>query len=238
MKLKKKWKKDVSYYRKIKELFIQKKIKDNINFVGEFVLKEYRPVPKTKESFLEQYESTYHDQSTIKKLIPMTLEGCVVRISDIIAYIGKDIEDAVTMGVIGFDEIPKDITDILGVGNKDTLNTLVMDVINNSYGKDYISMSPKVFDALVKLKDFNYKNIYSKANTEEMLKHYEEMFRCVFDKSLNAVMVDDKNADIFKVYLNHMSANYLESTSDERKVIDYISGMTDDFLISQYEKIK
>ena len=205
---------------------------------GEFVLKEYRPVPKTKEFFLEQYESTYHDQSTIKKLIPMTLEGCVVRISDIIAYIGKDIEDAVTMGVIGFDEIPKDITDILGVGNKDTLNTLVMDVINNSYGKDYISMSPKVFDALVKLKDFNYKNIYSKANTEEMVKHYEEMFRCVFDKSLNAVMVDDKNADIFKVYLNHMSTNYLESTSDERKVIDYISGMTDDFLISQYEKIK
>ena len=62
---------------------------------GELELQEYRPRKKTKEDFLREMENTYHDADAVKSLVPMTLEGCVVRISDIIAYIGRDIEDAI-----------------------------------------------------------------------------------------------------------------------------------------------
>ena len=66
---------------------------------GEFVQDFYRPKQKTKDDFLNDYYSCYKDASYIKKLVPMTLEGCVVRISDIIGYLGRDIEDAVRLGL-------------------------------------------------------------------------------------------------------------------------------------------
>ncbi|MGM9835075.1 MAG: deoxyguanosinetriphosphate triphosphohydrolase family protein [Bacilli bacterium] len=202
---------------------------------GELELKEYRPVKKTKEKFLEEYESTYHNASVIKTLVPMSLEGCVVRISDIIAYIGKDIEDAVMLGVIDIKDIPKDITDVLGVGNKNTINTLILDIIKNSLGKDYLAMSDEVFEALIKLKKYNYEHIYDKANTKDMLNNYDKMFRVVFNKCLEDVKKKNINSSIYKIYLDNMCEEYLNKTTDERKVIDYIAGMTDDFLISQYE---
>lgn len=205
---------------------------------GEFALKEYRPKKKSKEDFLNEYMSTYNDKSIGKKLVPMTLEGCVVRVSDIIAYIGRDIEDAVRLGVIDIKDIPKEITDILGVDNRSTVNTLINDVILNSYGKDYLVMSDDVFNALVNLKKFNYENIYSKANTKEMINGYEKMFRTMFNHYLKAIKDKNINNSIYSIFLENMSEDYLNSTSDARKVIDYIAGMTDDFLVREYEKIK
>lgn len=205
---------------------------------GELALKKYTPKKKTMKAFLKEYETTYTDSSIGKTLIPMTLEGCVVRISDIIAYIGRDIEDAIRLDLIAIDEIPKEITAILGVDNKSTVNVLIMDVIKNSFGKQYLCMSDSVFDALVQLKKFNQEYIYFKANTKEMIAHYEEMFRTVFDKSLQAIKVEDTSSPVYTIFLDNMSENYLKETSDERKVIDYIAGMTDDFLVKQYEILK
>lgn len=204
---------------------------------GELTLKKYQPVKKTKEIFLKQYEDTYRDNRTIKKLVPMTLEGCVVRISDIIAYIGKDIEDAITLGVISIDDLPKNIKEVLGVNNKSTVNTLIMDVINNSISKNYICMSDKVFNALIELKEFNYKNIYLKANTEEQVANYEKMFRTVFTSSLKTLKNNNREANIFKIYLNNMNDDYKNNNTLERIVIDYIAGMTDDFLLNEYNEI-
>ena len=87
---------------------------------GELELEEYRPRKKDKDTFLKEYEETYKDKDMIKKLVPMTLEGCVVRVSDIIAYIGRDIEDAIRMKIINPDEIPKEISDVLGLTNRKT----------------------------------------------------------------------------------------------------------------------
>lgn len=201
---------------------------------GELPLKKYAPKKKTKEEFLMEYNSTYQDQSVVKKLVPMTLEGCVVRISDIIAYIGRDIEDAIRMGVITIKEIPKEITSVLGVTNREIINTIIVDLVENSLGKPYLCLNDSVFSAICKLKSFNYEHIYSKANTKDMLDLYEKMFRNVFADCLQAVKSNDTNKNIFKVFLNTMDENYLKNTSDERKVIDYIAGMTDDFLVSEY----
>ena len=204
---------------------------------GELELKEYRPRKKSKEDFLEEYERTYIDNSVIKKLVPMTLEGCVVRISDIIAYIGRDIEDAIRMGVIDKTEIPEDISSVLGLTNREIINTINVDLITNSFNKDYLCMSDEVFSAIKKLKAFNYEHIYAKANTDEMLKLYEDMFRKVFKKCLNDIKINNKEGHIFTVFLDDMAEDYLNNTSDERKVIDYIAGMTDDFLVNEYNSI-
>ncbi|HAB65901.1 MAG TPA: phosphohydrolase [Firmicutes bacterium] len=204
---------------------------------GELELKEYRPHNKTKEDFLREYENTYKDATQVKKLIPMTLEGCVVRVSDIIAYIGRDIEDAIRMGVIKEEEIPYEISSVLGLKNREIINTINEDIISNSIGKDYLSLSPEVFEAIKSLKKFNYEHIYAKANSEERLELYEDMFRKVFTKCLDDIKNNNKEGHIFSIYLNDMDESYINNTSDERKVIDYIAGMTDDFLLSEYNSI-
>lgn len=129
---------------------------------GEILENIYEPMKKTKESFLEEYKACYKDYDVLKKLRPMTLEGCVVRISDMIGYIGRDIEDAIEIGMITRDDIPNNIKKILGVTNASIVNTLIRDIIENSLDKPYISMSKEVYQALFDLKEFNYTNIYRK----------------------------------------------------------------------------
>ena len=204
---------------------------------GELELQEYRPKNKTKEDFLNELEDTYHNKDAVKSLVPMTLEGCVVRVSDIIAYIGRDIEDAIRMGVISEEEIPTEITSVLGVKNREIINTINVDLITNSLDKDYLCMSDSVFKALKALKKFNYEHIYSKSNTKEMLDLYEDMFRQVFKHCLNDIKNDNREGHIFTVFLNDMDETYLNNTSAERKVIDYIAGMTDDFMVKEYNSI-
>lgn len=203
---------------------------------GEFVSNIYEPVHKTKEDFLREYNSVYEDEKNIAKLKPMTLEGCIVRLSDIIAYVGKDIEDAESLKTFSKDKIDKDIVDAVGSTNKDIMNNIILDVIYNSYNKPYIAMSDKMYNTLKKLKKFNYENIYAIANTDETVKLYTDMFTKLFDVYLKAVVDNNIENDILRVFLNDMSKEYLENTSNERKVIDYIAGMTDRFMYSQYEK--
>ena len=204
---------------------------------GELELKEYRPKKKTKEEFLEEYEKSYKDPNIIYQLVPMTIEGCVVRISDIIAYIGRDVEDAIRMGVITMDEVPKEIVDVLGTRNTEIINTINVDLLEHSMNKDYICMSDEVFNAIRSLKKFNNEHIYSKANTKEQIDYYEKVFRTVFDHCLEDVKNNDTESRIFKVFLNDMIDEYKDNTSDARKVIDYIAGMTDDFIIKEYNTI-
>ncbi len=204
---------------------------------GELELQEYRPKKKTKEDFLREYQDTYVNKNAVKNLVPMTLEGCVVRISDIIAYIGRDIEDAIRMGVIKEEEIPKEISSVLGLTNREIINTINVDLISHSLGKDYLCMSDEVFEAIKKLKQFNYDNIYTKVNSAERIMLYEDMFRKVFEKCLNDIKTNNLEGHIYTIFLNDMSEEYLNDTSDVRKVIDYIAGMTDDFIVKEYEDI-
>lgn len=203
---------------------------------GEILEGEYAPVKKTKEQFFEEYKKSYTDKNILKEVKPMTLEGCVVRISDIIAYIGRDIEDAVRLGVVGLEEIPKEIVDILGITNSDIVNTIVIDIINNSIDKNYIKMSSNINIALNKLIEFNYINIYNKANTTKELNSIKLMFKKLFDLYYKQIVEKAYDEDIFKVYLLNMDKSYIDETSQARKVIDYMAGMTDDFFIKQYKK--
>ena len=170
---------------------------------GELELKEYHPKKKTTDEFLQDYENCYKIEGYTKTLIPNTLEGCVVRISDIIAYLGRDIEDAERLNLIKKEDLPKEITDIIGSTNKEIVNTLIMDIINNSIDKPYLKMSDNVFNALKKLKKFNYENIYSKANTKEELTEYENMFESLFNHLLKDIKDNNTDSNIYKIFIKN-----------------------------------
>ena len=203
---------------------------------GEVVDACYAPRKKTKEEFLDEYNRCYTDKTVSEKIQPMTLEGCVVRISDVISYLRRDIDDAIRVGLLKEEDIPKNITKVLGKSNSEFIDCVVLDIINNSYGKNYIKMSQEIYNAIEELKKFNYKHIYAVANTKEMVDYYNQIFNGVFEYYLNNI--NDTNNNINKVFLNEMNEEYLKNTSDVRKVIDYIAGMTDDFIINEYNRIK
>jgi len=203
---------------------------------GEIVQNTYHPQEKTKEIFLKEYDESYKNKDILKKIKPMTLEGCVVRISDVIAYIGRDIEDAIRLKIINRDEIPNTITSILGHTNSEMIDTIVSDIILNSFDKNYIKLSKKVFNAVNELINFNYKMIYKKANNKEQLDRYEKMFNKLFKLYLKQLDNNEKNEDIFTLFINEMNDLYLKNNSNSRIVIDYIAGMTDNFFEKQYKK--
>lgn len=206
---------------------------------GEFVQDKYIPnINKTFEELRKEYNECLEDERKIKRLIPMTLEGCVVRISDIIGYIGKDIDDANRLGVFNKELLPVNVKKYLGVENTQIMNSIILDVIKNSYNKNYISMSKQVYEAVVELKKFNYDNIYANAITEEDRNRYKITIESLYSIYSRALDMKDYNNDIYKVFLNQMSKNYIDNTSDSQKIIDYIAGMTDSFLQRQYEKYK
>ena len=202
---------------------------------GEILKNEYYPVKKTKEEFLDEYRRSYKEE-ILKEVRPMTLEGCVVRISDIIAYIGKDIEDAARLNKVNRQDIPKEISSILGIKNSSIVNTIILDIIENSLDKNCIKMSDTIFRALNSLIDFNYKNIYLKATTEEERKKLYSSFEKLFENYLTQLKDKKTEEDIFVLFLNYMNDDYNKNTTNARKVIDYMSGMTDDFFLKQYEK--
>ena len=204
---------------------------------GELILDKYSPVKKTKEKFLEEYENCYKSIDNILSLRPMTLEGCVVRISDVISYIGKDIEDAITMGILKQEELPESIIKILGNNNGDIVSTLVLDIIKNSINKNYITMSKEIMTALNDLQKFNYENIYYKVITQEQKEQYKKMFETVFENNLEYLKNKNTESNIYKVYLNNMTEEYISNTTPARIVIDYIAGMTDDYFTKEYNKI-
>ncbi len=205
---------------------------------GEFLQGAYFPKPKSPEQFMQEYEETYANPDAVDHLVPSTLEGCVVRISDMIAYLGRDIEDAVMLGVLEKEQIPKNIADVLGTTNREIINNIILDIIKNSENKNYIKMSDEVYTAMKELKRFNYKEIYAKANTKEEIDLYKLMFLIVFESCLEAVETKNHSHDIYKYFLNDMGLEYHSKTSDVRMVIDYIAGMTDDFLIYEYKRLK
>ena len=204
---------------------------------GELLLDKYAPIEKTKEEFLKEYENCYKSIDNIQTLRPMTLEGCVVRISDVISYIGKDIEDAITMNILKKEELPESIMEILGNNNSDIVTTLVLDIIKNSMNKHYITMSKEITKTLNDLQKFNYENIYYKVLTDEQKNHYKEMFKTVFQTNLKYLKEKNTKTNIYEVYLDNMEEEYKKNTANERIVIDYIAGMTDDYFTKEYTKI-
>lgn len=204
---------------------------------GEMLSNVYTPVAKTKEEFLREYQEAYHDLKASSHNHPMTLEGCVVRISDIIGYIGRDIEDAIELGLFERSELPKEITEVLGNTNSDIMNTIILDIIENSLDKPYIALSERVYRALFALKKFNGENIYSKSMTKEDIEYYRSGMNQLYHIYLDDINGNRVESVIYTVFLNSQSPRYLKVTDARRKVIDFIAGMTDDMFIREVKRV-
>ncbi len=206
---------------------------------GEMIQDKYKPLSKTKEEFLLELKSSFEDESFDKKIVPMTLEGCVVRISDIIAYIGRDIEDAIIVGTIKREDIPEDIVRVLGNNNSIIVDTITKDIIKNSIGKDYISFSKEVFEAMAKLKKWNYENIYTSEDACKNESIIREYFNKLFEVYLRYLEEENDDSNLskknIKEFVEQRSKEYLETTNKKRIVIDYIAGQTDHYFLRECE---
>lgn len=176
-------------------------------------------------------------------IMPSTWEGCVVRFSDQIAYMGRDFEDATRLGIIKKEDMPKDCQKLIGTTNGEIIGNLVDNIIESSEKEGAICFSEDIFSAIQQMKEFNYKNIY----LSPMLEGYENYFRrliyLVYDY-LSELL--DKNGLDEEKYMkegNMLSAGFFHYVNEkydaymkhdgnmDRLVIDYIAGMSDNFCI-------
>jgi dGTPase len=201
---------------------------------GEILGRRYCPdYRKNSETFLRQYKVALSDSRRARRIVPMTMEGCVARICDIIAYIGRDIEDAITLKLITRDSLPSPARRLLGDSNDQIINTLVSDMIVNSYSKPYLEFSPEVFKALQGLRAFNYAKIYLNPAIKTQEHKVEDMFKRLYEKYLGDIRRRDKASFVYRYWLR-MNARYRRVTLPGRAVVDFIAGMTDDFFNNQF----
>ena len=174
-------------------------------------------------------------------LVPMSLEGCVVRLADTIAYLGRDIEDAIELALIRRDEIPAACGQRLGTSNGTIVYTLVTDLVVHSCQvreaagpadreRDYVGFSPEVAAAMLEMKKFNYERIYRnpafKPDFARIHACYEQLFAHYLEQLARG-----------GGFLESMAAAYREAHPPAAMVRDYLAGMTDDFFLRQARAI-
>ncbi len=175
------------------------------------------------------------------ELSPMTLEGCVVRLSDTIAYVGRDIEDAIELKLIDRSDIPAGCRQVLGDTNGTIVYHLVEDLITNSLARgdgeelvhDSIGFSPVVSDSLKELKTFNYQYIYMNPLIKKDFPKIQKCYQVLFETYLAQVVKMESGSEIFTKMLDSMDPYYMERHAPAEIVRDFIAGMTDDYFLKQ-----
>jgi dGTPase len=172
---------------------------------------------------------------------PMTLEGCVVKFSDTIAYIGRDLQDAREVGLIGHTTpLPEECSEILGDSNREIINTLIYDLLENSDTDDggYISYSPEVEKALISLRTFSKIHIYNNKKLTSEREKVRQMYAILFATYLNDLENELKDSKIFTDFIDTswINQNYLASATLPELVRDFIAGMTDRYFAKRYEE--
>ncbi len=164
---------------------------------------------------------------------PMTLEGCVVRMSDTISYIGRDIEDAIRLGLIRRQDIPLQCREILGDTNGTIVYTLVEDLVANSLERSHVRFSSNVGAALQRLKTFNQERIYKNVRVKRQTPKVRLMFELLFEKYLKDIDAGAEDSPVFRGFLDGMASCYRDETPPAAIVRDFIAGMTDEYFLDQ-----
>ena len=211
---------------------------------GEMEQQEYKPCNMNTFTELEQkVEGCYLENDNMKRLVPCTLEGCVMRICDIIAYLGKDRQDAQKLGMIPTEE--QFTEGAIGKSNSEIINNLVVNIIENSYGKPYLSMDEEHFDMLKKAKAENGRMIYGNSDVfDQYQTSVRPMLEQIYYKLLKDAKAHDRKSILYQHHVNLIHENnkyapvkeiYEEVTEPNQMVVDYIASMTDDYFVDLYE---
>ena len=199
---------------------------------GEMHSKRLQPeTGKTFDVFDMQIEAKRTDPQS--PLTPMTLEGCLVRMADTVSYVGRDIEDAIRLGLIRRSDLPEKAVAVLGSTNGTIVYNLVTDIILNSYEEPFIAFSPEVSDALKQLKAFNLEAIYLNPIIKRHTVRIKELFGLLFKKYLADIHHRRKSSVIFRQFLKDMLPGYMEQHRPAEIVRDFIAGMTDQYFLEQ-----
>lgn len=192
-----------------------------------------------------------------RKNYPSTFEGCIVRFSDKIAYLGRDIEDAIVANFIRKEHIPGTIQKQIGTSNGEIINFLILDLIENSR-EDEISFSKECHQLMIELKDFNYQYIYKHPRIMEYEAYCKKIVSTLFQYLADLYCsnhwdidwyLKKENLDFDKFFGNYLKGmqnfykkekklnNWTEGDLGKQIVTDYISGMTDKFAIDCMREI-
>lgn len=209
-----------------------------VSHCGEEFQKSIRPSGKIKDL----------DAIATRQSAPLTYEGCVVRVSDKIAYLGRDIEDAINVGLITAQDVPHDLKKNLGTTNGEIIDTLVLDVVKSSEGKDEIVFSDAKYELICALKDFNYDKIYNHsillqsdraitALLDHLVRHLVESYTKHGEDIRAYAHTSYKNDRLFGKYLSKRKHLYQDEAFPKRCVIDFVAGMTDSFALDSAREV-
>lgn len=208
---------------------------------GEINEKYLRPYRNKTESDLIDYCQRKSRGEQVY-IVPATLEGCVVRMSDAISYVGQDFEDAIRIGILKKEELPEAVKKDLGESNTDIINSLVTDIIINSYNRDEISYSSNIAERLFELKKFNIERIYKNPKLKAKKTRFKTAFIYLFDKFLDDLKQGNEDSLIFKEWIfnrgKNKGADYVGKNLPEQVVIDYIASMTDRYFYNTFKKYR
>lgn len=204
---------------------------------GEKTFLEYKPAPCPDfDALNELIENCYIDQSNIRDLRPSTLEGCVVRISDIIAYVGKDRQDAARIKLLGVDDYEE--SPVIGKANHQIIQNVTRNIIKNSLDHDYLSMDEEVFDAINAMRNENYEKIYKSEEVAKRIGFVQPMMERMYHAFVGDIEEGREESPIFRHYLEQPMLRYDYAFELKHRpediVVDYIASMTDDYFIDLY----
>ncbi|MBU1275965.1 MAG: HD domain-containing protein [Proteobacteria bacterium] len=171
------------------------------------------------------------------ELLPMTLEGCLVRVADSIAYVGRDLEDAIVLGLVSRDMLPSEVREVLGESNGTIVYRLVEDVAAASLDHDRISFSPTVAQALGRLKAFNLEYIYTNPAIKTEHPKIAAAFDLLFERYLDDLRSHRLESPVYRDFLDRLDPAYKDETPPGGVVRDFLAGMTDEFFLKRHAEL-
>lgn len=208
---------------------------------GEIERQEYHPQSiKNFEEFDNLIESCYTDKNLLKTLAPSTLEGCLVRICDIIAYLGKDRQDGTRTNVHNENDY---YNEVIGSTNAEIINNLSINLIENSYRKNYIKLDKEYFEALKIAKNENYLHLYNTKEKIILQDTIKPMMNLLYKKFINDLNSKNHSSPIYTEHVNYISKPYLMRNKEyleedfNQVVVDFIASMTDDYFIEIFKSL-
>jgi len=167
-------------------------------------------------------------------IMPGTLEGCLVKLCDTMSYLGRDIEDAISLGILKREDIPDWE---IGKTNREILAFFAQDVIHHSYEKGLIGMSERAFGLLKELRKFNFDKIYVHPLLKVESHKIRNCYRVLYERLLSDYEANQEKSYLWKKFLYNRLPEYRKNTKPAQLVIDYISGMTDNYFVQTFETL-
>lgn len=212
---------------------------------GELELQEYRPCEMTTfVEFDKKVEECYVEEQAIGRLIPCTMEGCVMRICDIIAYLGKDRQDAARLGLLQNSNFS---AGAIGTQNAEIINNLIVNLLQNSYGKPYLKLDEEYFEALRQAKRENYEMIYRNKELDDLYENeIRPMFGELYEELLRQAKSGKQDTILYRHHISYVKKNNFripegvmpyEETEPNQMVVDFLASVTDDYFLALYKKL-